>query len=340
MIRAAGLEGPDAPQPGRRTDLLQPGGGTRHVGLPTGLDRCTEHARRPVLQEEWDLTCAERSDGFRPPRSAHQAGGQAQASSREGDTGVVAMDLEPCVDRVHHAVLLRRVRRRVTDRRGGSVIHRWLKAGVVPLEGSVEPTAAGTPPGGPRSPLLTTLLVDEFDTALETRGHRFVRDADEANRSGRSRPAGERVMARVRRVRKRPRRRTGQAAKSAVDRPWTGTCLDCTCTTRQAPRRNGREKALKAFQAKVRALTGRTRGRTMRQSGPARRQRRLGGWAFFGVAEVRSPRRDRDQWSRRRRRDPWMPWGRRGSRERRQGGGDRPWAWNTVTSAHGPWRLR
>jgi RNA-directed DNA polymerase len=247
------------------------------VGLPTGLDRCIAHALVQVLQEEGDPTCSESSDGFRPQRSAHQAVGPAQASSRDGDTGVVDLDLEKVCDRVHHDVVLSRVRRRVQDRRVLTLTHRCLKAGVLTLEGRVEPTAEGTPPGGPLSPLLANLRLDELDTEREKRGHRFAREADEANLDVRSRPAGERVMARVRRCLEHTLRRTGHEAKSAVDRPWNRTCLGFTCTRRQSNRRQGRGKALQAFKAKVRERTGRTRGRTIRQIVPELRQRILGG---------------------------------------------------------------
>jgi RNA-directed DNA polymerase len=340
MIRAALLEGTYAPQPARRTEIPKPGGGTRNLGIPTGLDRFIEQALLQVLQEEWDPTFSERSYGFRPQRSAHQAVGQAQAYTREGYTWVVDIDLEKFFARVNHDVLMSRVRRRVKDRRVVSLIHRFLKAGVLTLEGSVEPTAEGTPQGGPLSPLLTNLLLDEFDKELEKRGHRFVRYADDANIDVRSQQAGERVMASVTRFLKRKLRLTVNEAKSAVDRPWNRTFLGFTCTKRQSHRRKVSEKALKAFQAKVRAITGRTRGRTIRQLVQELRQLMLGWRAFFGVAEIRSPLRDLDKWIRRRLRSyHWKPWGRRGYRELRKRGVGRQLAWNTVKSAHGPWRL-
>jgi RNA-directed DNA polymerase len=121
------------------------------VGIPTGLDRFSAHALLQVLQEEWDPTFSARSSGFRPQRSAHQAVEQAQAYIRDGYTWVVALDLEKCCDRVNHEVLRSRVRRRVQDRRVLTLIHRCLKAGVLTLEGRVEPTGEGTPPGGPRT---------------------------------------------------------------------------------------------------------------------------------------------------------------------------------------------
>ena len=293
----------------------------------------------PVLQEEWDPTCAASSDGLRPQRSAHQAVEQAQAYIRDGDTGVV--DLEKFFDRVNHEVWLSRVRRRVTDRRVLTLIHRLLKAGVLILEGRVEPTAEGTPQGGRLSPLLANLLLDELDQELEQRGPRFARAADEAHIDVRSRQAGERVMASVRRVLERKLRLTVNETKSAGDRPWNRTCLGGTFTRRQPHRRKVSEKALQAFRANVRAMTGRTRGRTIRPIVTELRQLRLGWRAFFGVAEVRAPLRDLDQWIRRRlRSDHWKPWGRQRYRELRKRGVGRPLAWNTVKSAHGPWRLR
>ena len=237
---------------------------------------------------------------------------------------------------MNHDVLLRRVRRRVV-----TLIHRCLKAGVLTLEGRVEPTAEGTPHGGPRSPLLANRLLDEFDKELEQRGHRFARDADDANISVRSRQAGARVMASVTRVLERTRQLKDHEAKSPVDRPWNRTCLGFTCARRRPHRRNVREKALKAFTAKVRETTGRTRGRTIGQIVTELRQLMLGWKAFFGVAEVRSPLRDLDTWIRRRlRSDHWKPWGRKRYREPRTRGAARQLAWNTVKSAHGPWRLR
>ena len=200
---------------------------------------------------------------------------------------------------------------------------------------------AYAPAGGPRAPLLANLLRDELAKELEQRGHRFARDADDANLDVRSRQAGERVMARVRRVLERTLRLKVNAAKSAVDRPWTRTCLGFTCTTRQSNRRTVSEKALQAFKAQVRELPGRTRGRTMRQIVQELRQLRLGWRACFGFAEGRSPLRELDPWIRRRlRSDHWKPWGRKRYWELRKRGVGRQLAWNTVKSAHGPWRLR
>jgi RNA-directed DNA polymerase len=339
-IRASLLAGTYTPQPVRRAAIPKPGGGTRNLGIPIVLDRFIEQALLQVLQPAWDPTFSERSYGFRPQRSAHQAVGQAQAYIQDGYTWVVDIDLEKFFDRVNHDVLMSRVRRRLKDRRIATLIHRFLKAGVLTLEGSMEPTVEGTPQGGPLSPLLANLLLDELDKELEKRGHRFARYADDANIYVRSRQAGERVMASVTRFLERKLRLTVNEAKSAVDRPWNRTFLGFTFTKRQSNRRKVSEKALKAFKAKVRAITGRTRGRTMPQIVQELRQLMLGWRAFFGVAEVRSPLRELDKWIRRRLRSyHWKQWGRRGYRELRKRGVGRQLAWNTVKSAHGPWRL-
>jgi RNA-directed DNA polymerase len=236
--------------------------------------------------------------------------------------------------------LMSRVRRRVKDRRVVILIHRFLKAGVLTLEGSVEHTAEGTPQGGPASPLLAHLLLDELDKDLEKRGHRFARYANDANIYVRSRQAGERVRASVTRFLERKLRRKVNEAKSAVDRPWNRKFLGFTFTARRPNRRQVSEKALKACKAKVRELTGRTRGRTIGQIVKELRQRLLGWRACFGVAAVRSPLRDLDKWIRRRLRSyHWKQWGRTRYRELRKRGVDRQLAWNTVKSAHGPWRL-
>jgi len=339
-IRASLVDGTYTPQPVRRVAIPKPGGGTRNLGVPVVLDRFIEQAMLQVLQADWDPTFSEGSYGFRPKRSAHQAVAQAQAYIRQGYTWVVDLDLEKFFDRVNHDVLMHRVRERVTDRRAVTLIHRFLKAGVFTLEGMVEPTGEGTPQGGPLSPLLANLLLDDLDRELEKRGHRFVRYADDGNIYVRSRQAGERVMASVTRFLHRRLRLQVNEAKSAVDRPWNRRFLGFTFTRTRPNRRKVSEKALKTFQAKVREVTSRTRGRTTRQIVAELRSTILGWRAYFGFTEVPSPLRDLDKWIRRRLRSyHWKQWGRRGYRELRKRGVSRDLAWNTCKSAHGPWRL-
>jgi hypothetical protein len=211
-----------------------------------------------------------------------------------------------------------------------------------PWRGAWRPRWRGPRQGGPRAPRRANRRLDERDQARAQRGHRFARAADEANLDGRSRQAGARVMARVTRVLERTRRRTVNEATSAVDRPWNRPGRGVTGARRQPNRRPVRETALTAVQATGRAMPGRTRGRAIRPIGAEWRQRMLGWRAFVGVAEGRSPRRDRDPGIRRRRlqSDPWTPWGRRRDRALRTRGVGWQVAWHPVQSAHGPWRLR
>ena len=339
-IRSSLMEGTYKPSPVRRVNIPKAGGGTRNLGVPVVLDRFVEQALLQVLQADWDPTFSKWSFGFRPGRSAHQAVSQAQAYIREGYSWIVDIDLEKFFDRVNHDVLLSRVRMRVKDRRVVQLIHRFLKAGVFTLDGSLEPTQEGTPQGGPLSPLLANLLLDDLDKELERRGHRFVRYADDANIYVRSRRAGERVMASVTRFLERRLKLKVNEAKSAVDRPWNRTFLGFTFTRGRDNRRKVSGKSLQAFKAKVRELTRRTRGRTMARIVKELRRFILGWRGYYGFSEVPSPLRDLDKWIRRRLRSyHWKQWGRRGYRELRKRGVTRDLAWNTAKSAHGPWRL-
>jgi RNA-directed DNA polymerase len=292
-----------------------------------------------VLQEEWDDGFSPSSYGFRPNRSAHQAIAKAQEHIRQGYSFVIDIDLEKFFDRVNHDILMAKVADRIQDRRVLKLIRRILSAGAVTLAG-FEPATEGTPQGSPLSPILSNLLLDEFDKELERRGHRFVRYADDCNAYVRSKTAGERVMASVTRYLEKRLRLTVNAAKSAVDRPWNRTFLGFSFTRRRDNRRKVSDKALKSLKTRIREITRRIRGRTLAGIIEELRAYILGWKAYFGFSEVPSPLKDLDKWIRRRLRSyVWKQWGRGGYRELRKRGVSRDLAWNTCKSAHGPWRL-
>ena len=195
-IRSQLLEGTYQPQPVKRVEIPKPDGGVRKLGVPCVVDRLIQQALLQVLQKRWDPTFSEHSYGFRPGRSAHQAVAQAQRYIAAGYNVVVDLDLEKFFDRVNHDSLMARVAARVTDKRVLKLIRAFLKSGVME-DGLVSPVDEGTPQGGPLSPLLSNLVLDDLDKELTRRGHRFCRYADDCNIYVRSRRAGERVMASV-----------------------------------------------------------------------------------------------------------------------------------------------
>jgi len=218
-IRERMLSGTYGPQPVKRVEIPKPDGGVRKLGIPTVLDRFIQQAVMQVLQRRWDRTFSEHSYGFRPKRSAHQAVEQAQKYIAEGYRWVVDLDLEKFFDRVNHDKLMAKIAARVGDKRVWKLIRSFLTAGVMEngLVGSVE---EGTPQGGPLSPLLSNIMLDELDRELEQRGLRFARYADDSNIYVRSRRAGERVMESITRFITAKLKLQVNQQKSAVARPW------------------------------------------------------------------------------------------------------------------------
>jgi RNA-directed DNA polymerase len=337
-IRAQLVEGCYQPKPIRRVEIPKPDGRKRLLGIPSVLDRFIQQAIAQVVSEQWEPHFHPRSYGFRAQRSAHQAVRQVQTDIRAGGRWVVDLDLEAFFDRVNHDRLMARLKRHVPDVALLRLINRYLKAGVCE-GGLIQATTMGVPQGGPLSPVLANVVLDELDWELDRRGHRFARYADDCNIVVGSERAGKRVMQSVARFVEDSLRLTVNAKKSAVDRPWNRKFLGFT-VSRSGVKLKVADQAIDKLKDRVRELTRRTRGHRMIDIMAELRDTLLGWKAYFGIAEVLSPLRDVDKWIRRKLRCyHWKQWGRAGYRELRARGVSRREAWHTAKSAHGPWRL-
>jgi len=340
-IEAQLRQGTYQPLPVKRVEIPKPGGGVRQLGIPSALDRLLQQAVLQVLQPIFDPTFSDHSYGFRPGRSAHQAVAQAQEYQQEGYRWVVDMDLEKFFDRVNHDRLMARLAERIDDKELLKLIRAFLTSGVME-NGLVQATEEGTPQGGPLSPLLSNIVLDELDQELMARGHRFVRYADDCNIYVRSRRAAERTLESVTRFVERKLRLKVNRAKSAVDRPWRRKFLGFSFTNHRQTKRRIALASIERFQERIRELTGRTRGSTL-EDVIGELTRYLRGWlGYFGFCQTQSVLRDLESWLHRRLRALlWKRW-KRGPvrfRELRQRGVSHDLAAQSAGSSHNVWRL-
>ncbi|MFW6062366.1 MAG: group II intron reverse transcriptase/maturase [Planctomycetota bacterium] len=339
-VKADLLAGRYRPLPVRRVQIPKPGGGVRELGIPTVQDRLIQQALLQVLQPMLDPTFSESSHGFRPGRRAHDAVLQAKRYVQAGYRVVVDVDLEKFFDRVNHDVLMDRLARRIDDKAVLRLIRRYLQAGIMDHGVAVE-RHEGTPQGGPLSPLLANVLLDEVDQALERRGHRFVRYADDCNVYVRSQKAGERVLASLRRLYERLRLKVNEV-KSAVGtvfgRKFLGYCFR---QYRGEVRCAVAAKALRAFKQRIRQLTRRNGGRSLDEVAVRLRAYLLGWKAYFRLAQTPGVFRRLDRWIRRRLRALQLKHWRRGRtmyREIRALGGSPEVAARVAAHARRWWR--
>ncbi len=307
-IREAILKGTYEPMPVRRVEIPKPDGGVRLLGIPTVTDRLIQQAIAQVLSKIYDPLFSEHSYGFRPNRSAHDAVRKAKGYIQEGYRWVVDMDLEKFFDKVNHDRLMSTLAKKIAERPLLKLIRRYLQAGVM-INGVISSMEKGTPQGGPLSPLLSNIVLDELDKELESRGHRFVRYADDCNIYVKSKRAGERTLASIQRFIEGNLRLKVNEKKSAVDRPWKRKFLGFSFTSTKETKIRIARTSIQRMKEKVRNITSRKMPYPLEYR-IQRLNQYLTGWCgYFALADTKTTFEWLDKWIRRRlRMCLWKNW--------------------------------